>query len=260
MNASPDIETRLRDYLAAERETIRPPADLEARVLRRLQESDATWTGTGVARSLLLAAALVLFAAGLAFGVARLRAIPGPIRPNPTVTATVTPTASPIASPRPATSTEYADMVTAGNPGAERQLGIADCGSSSPGPGHDCFMAFGATDAIVGTEAGYFHGSRFGSGCWVYLDHDAGGWHYVDVRCAQAPRSLPRIGMDATVNVSGCANVRAQPGLQTQIVACLPNGTSVHISNGPVFRDGKLWWFLQGQGWMVHESLVGGGA
>ena len=78
MNASPDIETRLRDYLAAERETIKPPADLEARVLRRLQESDATRPGTGVARPLLLAAALVLFAAGLAFGVARLRAIPGP--------------------------------------------------------------------------------------------------------------------------------------------------------------------------------------
>ena len=261
MNANPDIETRLRDHLAAERETIRPPADLEARVLRRLQESDATRTGTGVVRQVLLAAALVLFAAGLAFGVARLRATtPGPIRPSPSVSATTTPTTSPITSSRPATSTEYADMVAAGKPGAERQLGIADCGSASPAPGHDCFAAFGASDAIVGTDAGYFHGSRFGSGCWVYLDHDAGGWHYVDVRCAQAPGLLPRIGMDDTVNVSGCANVRAQPGTQTQIVACLPNGTSVHISNGPVFRDGKLWWFLQGQGWMVHESLVGGGA
>ena len=260
MNASPDIETRLLDHLAAEREAIKPPADLEARVLRRLRESDATRPGTGVARPLLLAAALVLFAAGLAFGVARLRAIPGPIRPNPTVTATVTPTASPIASARSATPSEYADMVAAGKPGAERQLGIADCGSASPGPGHDCFAAFGASDSIVGTDAGYFHGSRFGSGCWVYLDHDAGGWHYVDVRCAQAPGSLPRIGTDDIVNVSGCANVRAQPGLQTQIVACLPNGTSVHIASGPVFRDGKLWWFLQGQGWMVHESLVGGGA
>ena len=87
MNASPDIEARLRAHLAAEREAIRPPADLEARVRRRLQESDATRTGSGVARQLLLAAALVLFAAGLAFGVARLRAIaPGPIKPNTTAT------------------------------------------------------------------------------------------------------------------------------------------------------------------------------
>ena len=76
----------------------------------------------------------------------------------------------------------------------------------------------------------------------------------------QAPGSLPRVGMDDIVNVSGCANVRAQPGLQTQIVACLPNRTTVHVIGGPVFRDGKLWWLLQGQGWMVHDSLVGGGA
>jgi len=261
MNASPDIETRLRAHLAAERETIKPPADLEARVLRRLKEPGATPAGSGLVRQLLLAAALVLFAAGLAFGVARLRAIaPAPIGPSPSVHATTTPsaTASPISSPRPPTATEYAAMVAVGTPGAERQLGIADCGSSSPGPGHDCFMAFGATDAIVGTEAGYFHGSRFGSGCWVYLDHDAGGWHFVDVRCAQAPGSLPRIGMDDVVKVSGCANVRAQPGLQAPVVRCLPNGTTVHVVGGPAFRDGKLWWLLQGQGWMVHDSLVGG--
>ena len=210
-------------------------------------------------RQLLLAAALVLFAAGLAFGVARLRAIaPGPIRPNPSVGATATATASPITSPRPATATEYAGMVAVGKPAAERQLGIADCGSTSPGPGHDCFMDLGASEAIIGSNAGYFHGSRFGSGCWVYLDRDGGGWHYVDVRCAQAPGSLPRIGMDDVVKVSGCANVRAQPGLQAQVVRCLPNGTTVHVVGGPAFSDGKLWWLLQGQGWMVHDSLVGG--
>src|SRR5207237_10080242 len=106
-------------------------------------------------------AALWLSAAGLAFGVARLRAIaPGPIKP----TTTATPTASAITSPRPATATEYAGMVSVGKPAAERQLGIADCGSTSPGPGHDCFMDLGASEAIIGSNAGYFHGSRFGAG------------------------------------------------------------------------------------------------
>src|SRR5205823_1082479 len=125
-----------------------------------------------------------------------------------------------------------------------------DCGSASPGPGHDCFAAFGASDAIVGTDAGYFHGSRFGSGCWVYLDHDAGGWHYVDVRCAQAPGSLPRIGMDDTVNVSGCANVRRFPDVERSahgsdaVLTTLPlavhcTGQSVHRESqfGAVVRD-----------------------
>ena len=192
MNASPDVETRLRAHLAAERETIQPPADLEARVLRRLQESDATRTGTGVVRQLLLAAALVLFAAGLAFGIARLRATtPGPIGPSPSVSATTTPTASPITSPRPATATEYADMVTVGKPAAERQLGIGDCGSTSPGPGHDCFLDLGASDAIIGTDAGYFHGSRFGCSLRTGARLPSQGWHGRHRECFRL-RQCPR--------------------------------------------------------------------
>ena len=263
MNANPEIEERLRAHLAAEREAIRPPADLEAGVLRRLAETPVPRKGAGMVRQLLLGAALIVFAAGLAFGVARLRAVtPGPVQtsPTPTPSASATATPSPIASPRPATATEYADMVAVGKPAAERLLGIADCGSSSPGPGHDCFAALGASDAMVGTDAGYFHGSRFGSGCWVYLYQDGAGWHFVDVECAQAPGSLPRIGMDDLVKVSGCANVRSDPGLQGRVVACLANGATVHVVGGPVYRDGKLWWLLQGQGWMVHDSLVGGQA
>src|SRR5437763_13892048 len=124
MNARPDVEPRLRAHLAAERETSKPPADLEARVLRRLQESDATRTGTGVVRQMMLAAALVLFAAGLAFGVARLRATtPGPIGPSPSVSATTTPTASPITPPRPAPATKHAAMLTIGKP----EIGRASC-------------------------------------------------------------------------------------------------------------------------------------
>src|SRR5439155_13559772 len=167
MKANPEIEDRLRTHLAAEREAIPVPADLETRVLRRLEETPVSRRGAGMFRQLLLAAALIVFAAGLAFGVARLRAVtPGPVQtsPTPTPSASATATPSPIASPRPATATEYADMVAVGKPAAERQLGIADCGSSSPGPGYDCFAALVASEAMVGTDAGYFHGSRFGSG------------------------------------------------------------------------------------------------
>ena len=266
MKASPDIEERLRAHLADERQAIRPPQDLEARLLQYLEASAPSREGLGVGRQLLLAAALVLFTAGLAFGFARLREITrGPIGPSPTpsVSISVSPSASatssatPIASPRAATATEYNDMVAAGKPGAERKFNIPDCGSSSPHVGNDCFEALGPQDSWVGTNAGYFHGARGGSGCWVYLYQDAGGWHFVDAQCAQAVGSLPRLDSDDTVNVTGCANVRSQPGLQSPVVACLPNGTNVHISGGLVYQDSKLWWFLQGRGWMVHDSLVG---
>jgi hypothetical protein len=261
MNAGPSIEERLRTHLAAERHAIRPPDDIEARVMRRLQQAPPVEREPGIVGQLVLAAALVIVAAGLAFGIWRLRAAPpGPIGPTPapsvSTTATPAPTASPIASPRPATAAEYDGMVAVGRPEAEQRLAIPDCGATSPGPGHDCFAALQAADAIVGTDAGYFHGARFGTGCWVYLYQDAGGWHFVDVRCAQAPGSLPRVAMDDLVHVSGCANVRAEPSLQAPVVACLPNNTTVQITGGPVYRDDKLWWYLEGRGWMVHDSLV----
>src|SRR2546423_2376997 len=217
MKAYPDIEERLRTHLAEERDAIRPPADLDSRILQYLEASAPVQQGPGFVRQLLLAAALVVFAAGLAFGFARIRELTrGPIGPSPTPTPTVsatgsptpsaTATPSPIASPRAATTAEYNDMVAAGKPAAEQQLRIPDCGSTSPGPGHDCFQALGPSDSWVGTNAGYFHGARFGSGCWVFLYRDSGGWHFVDVACGQGVGSLPRLNQDDVVFVTGCAN------------------------------------------------------
>jgi hypothetical protein len=259
MRAYQDIESRLRAHMAAERSAMPVPPDLESRVMHRLERGQTAQARVGVGRQILIAAALVVFALGLAFGISRLRGVspaPGGTSPTAPISSSSSPTPVPITSPRPATAGEYADMVRAGKPGAEQSLGIPDCGSSQPGPGHDCFTALPAADAIVGTRAGYFHGSRFGSGCWVYLFEDENGWHFVDVRCGQAPGTLPRINQDDTVSVSGCANVRAEPSLQSTVLSCVPSGTNVHVVGGPVYRDGKLWWQLQGKGWMVHDSLV----
>jgi hypothetical protein len=268
MNTNTDLEERLRRHFAAERQAAEPPSDIEARVRRYLEQPRPARTGPGIGRQLVLAAALLLFAAGLAFGVARIRELNhGPVGPTPTATASATTTAtvipsaspSPIASPHAATAAETSDMIAAGKPVAEQRLAIPDCGSASPGAGHDCFTtSLGGPDAFVGPNAGYFHGSRFGSGCWVYLYLDAAGWHFLDVRCGQAVGSLPRVDQDDAVNVSGCANIRSQPSLQSQVLACVPNGTLVHISGGLVYQDGHLWWLLQGRGWMAHDSLVGG--
>jgi hypothetical protein len=45
--------------------------------------------------------------------------------------------------------------------------------------------------------------------------------------------------------------------LTAPILTCVPNGTTVRLVGGPVYRDGHLWWMLEQGGWMVHESLVG---
>ncbi len=68
------------------------------------------------------------------------------------------------------------------------------------------------------------------------------------------PDPIP--GADNFVYVTGCANVRDVPGLSRKILACLANRTRVVVDSAPIYADGKIWWHLQGRGWMAHDFLV----
>jgi hypothetical protein len=148
-------------------------------------------------------------------------------------------------------------MIAAGKSGAEHDLNLGD--GSSCTDHHDCLF-FDHADGIVGENAGDVHGSEGcldgcgGSGCWIYLYSDGATWHYVNARCAQSPGYVP--GAQDRVYVSGCANVRSNPGSSGAIVGCLPGGTQVDVEGGPLYTDSKIWWHLKGKGWMAHDFLV----
>jgi hypothetical protein len=116
------------------------------------------------------------------------------------------------------------------------------------------FQVGNPSRAMVGTNAGTFYGTNSGTGCFVFLYQDATGWHYVNVRCAQATGYIP--GPQDSVKVSGCANVHAEPSLGSPVIACLANGTIVDVDSAPTYADGHIWWHLAGRGWMVHENLT----
>src|SRR5947199_1363899 len=189
---------------------------------------------------------------------------------GPTATPTGSPNASPAASTsctinplpglcvgRSATSQEEAAMIEVGKPAAQRELHAVDASQCSGSQA--CFRVGSPTRAMVGTNAGTFYGtlgcaagaSCGGSGCYLFLYQDAAGWHFVNVRCAQATGDIP--GPQDLVKVSGCANVRDAPGLSSHVVACLTNGTIVDVDSAPVYLDGHIWWHLNGRGWMAHE-------
>jgi hypothetical protein len=150
-------------------------------------------------------------------------------------------------------------MIAVGRPAAEQELGLKDISACS---GNDtCFRVGNPSRAMVGTDAGTFYGqagSASGTGggasCWVFLYHDASGWHYVNARCTQGTGSIP--GPQDRVWVTGCANVRETPGLGGRVLACLPNGTLVDVDSAPIYTDGHIWWHLAGRGWMAHDFLV----
>jgi hypothetical protein len=118
-----------------------------------------------------------------------------------------------------------------------------------------------------GVDAAYFNGGvgcREGTGgtggsgasLLTYVFKDSAGWHYLDARGTQGP-FIPIIGGQTTLSLSsGCVNVRATPSLTGRILSCLATGTTVNVDGGPDYVDGKMWWHLQGSGWMVHDFLI----
>ena len=102
--------------------------------------------------------------------------------------------------------------------------------------------------------------STAGSGgrqCVGYVYRSGASWHFLDAVCGLPGQLSPLVGRDATVHVPGnCANVRDLASLNGTVVACLHDGTAVHIDSGPTYADGRLWWH-EAHGWIAHDFLTG---
>ncbi|HEX3630608.1 MAG TPA: zinc-ribbon domain-containing protein [Candidatus Dormibacteraeota bacterium] len=96
-----------------------------------------------------------------------------------------------------------------------------------------------------------------GRQCVSYLVQRSGAWQLLDpVVCALPGQVSPLVGHDAAVHVPGnCANVRDGASLKGGVVACLRDGTTVHVDGGPAYADGLIWWHTS-TGWMAHAFLV----
>lgn len=148
------------------------------------------------------------------------------------------------------------DPQAAAVPGVEAKTGLhyttAKCAPTGP-----C-LAFVSETLGQGAAAVVFSTAASGGReCVGYLYHVTGGWHFLDATCGLPEQISPMVGHDATVRVaSNCANVRAGAGFKARVVACVHDGSLVHVDGGPTFVDGLLWWH-EPQGWIAHEFLFG---
>jgi len=93
--------------------------------------------------------------------------------------------------------------------------------------------------------------------CVGYVYRNGGKWHFLDAVCGLPDRLSPMVAHDAIVHVPGnCANVRDAASLRAGVVACLKDGSTVHIDGGPTYADSRLWWHEQ-HGWVAHDFLTG---
>jgi hypothetical protein len=112
----------------------------------------------------------------------------------------------------------------------------------------------------MGTEAAavvFSTASSAARECVGYVYRSGGHWHFLDAVCGLPDQLSPMVAHDATVHVPGnCANVRDAASLAAGVVACLKDGSTVHIDGGPTYADGRLWWHEQ-HGWVAHDFLTG---
>ena len=97
--------------------------------------------------------------------------------------------------------------------------------------------------------------SSSGRQCAGYVYRSGGGWHFLGAVCGLPGQLSPLVGHDATVHVpASCANLRDRASLNGGVVACLADGTRVHIDGGPTYADGRIWW-REKRGWIAHDFL-----
>lgn len=72
-----------------------------------------------------------------------------------------------------------------------------------------------------------------------------------------APIPALRPGARALVDAGegDCLNLRAAPGMAAPVLACLPSGARVTITDGPRAADGRTWWQVDGRGWAAADYL-----
>ena len=171
-------------------------------------------------------------------------------------------------SPSPAPSGQYATAKDAAIAAMEAKTGSTYRADGVCPNGQACLsmaQVSGNTDPKSGFNAAYvqmgYGGSGGGAACFTYLFRDTTGWHlYPPIICGQQGGLNPILGYDDQVQLTGggCGNVRQQPNVSAKVVACLTNGTTVHIDTTPPrYVDGHIWWSVNnGQGFMAHDVLV----
>jgi hypothetical protein len=123
-------------------------------------------------------------------------------------------------------------------------------------------------DSWKGTHAALFEymvNQNFcnGSTLFVYVVEDSGGWRKYD---AFTGNGYPVPKPSAVILLefqTGCMNVHQSPSLGSQVLSCLPSGTTVNVYDIPVYADGYLWWAISSHdnppkplGWAVQNFLL----
>lgn len=181
--------------------------------------------------------------------------------PTPTPSTTATPGATAAVSPAATATPAGADPALLGalRKYVEERLGqilYDDCEAAPPGEGL-CAVYLGPSLA----EQAFLLGvpKTDDSRGVAFLEREGEGWSVNRLDPPPCRNQLPCPGVGATVRIeveTACLNVRGEPGRAAPVVACLPDGETRVVDDGPVEKDAYNWLHLAGSGWAADNWLL----
>ncbi len=128
--------------------------------------------------------------------------------------------------------------------------------------GHNAVMLSGSMKA-VGIARASVPGSPFG---WYWTASFGGIVDGAQSATSTAASVLPSAGgsplaVGSTAKVTGagtndCLRVHSTPATTAPVVACLADGASMLVTDGPITADGYTWWRLGALGWSASAYLA----
>jgi hypothetical protein len=98
-----------------------------------------------------------------------------------------------------------------------------------------------------GTEVPLVSAAREADGTWAQIESQ--GW--------VASRFLKR-SRAVIAGTAGCLNVRERPTLSAPTLGCLPEGSAVRLSDGPMVSDGRDWYQIEPTAPLTKSGWVAG--
>lgn len=149
-----------------------------------------------------------------------------------------------------------ASQTPAGFPAGTILVVNTDALNLRDGPGLDAeILAQLETNAVVTVVSGP---ERVDGYDWYEVETDEGtGW--VAGRFLASPADLIAVG-DTVQVIDGSLRLRAEPGVDAEILDVMPEGTELDVTGGPEQADGYTWFQVEndtyGPGWAAGEFLL----
>lgn len=153
----------------------------------------------------------------------------------------------------------------AGQDFPDAEVLIGACPDAATGARMPCVsisheVIYGVDAAIVlGSLTEYHDGFATGAALFFYLFFDKDlGWFFINTMATQNSGIVPLPGREARTSSFGlCVPARSEPDFEREPHTCVPDGTAVTITGGPVSLPGVLLWQLDSYGWVSHGAFAG---